>query len=108
MCITLCYVSVEGKVVSGVLVWCSISGKIAAVSALKVTSVGCQKFKTLCGRPFFPVVLILIIGTGSLEYNEIICFRFLAFSGRLRKFVKYKIIHNSLEIILKKLKKSLS
>jgi hypothetical protein len=48
MCGTLRCVSIRCEVVSGVLVWCPIPGKIVTVSALKATSVGCQKFRDLC------------------------------------------------------------
>ena len=44
----LCCVSIGCEVVSGVLVWCPIPGKIVTISALKATSVGCQKFRDLC------------------------------------------------------------
>ena len=48
ICGSLCCVSIVCEVVSGVLVWCPIPGKIATISELKVTSIGCQKFRDLC------------------------------------------------------------
>nr|UBA15737.1 hypothetical protein [Pseudo-nitzschia hainanensis] len=48
VCGSLCCVSIGCEVVSGVLVWCPIPGKIAAVSTLKAASIGCQKFRDLC------------------------------------------------------------
>jgi len=48
MCGSLCCVSIGCEAISGVLVWCPIPGKIVAVSALKATSIGCQKFRDLC------------------------------------------------------------
>jgi hypothetical protein len=48
MCGGLCCVSIGCEVVSGVLIWCPIPGKIITVSALKATSMGCQKFRDLC------------------------------------------------------------
>lgn len=48
MCGSLCCVSIGCEAISGVLVWCPIPGKIATVSALKATSLGCQKFRDLC------------------------------------------------------------
>ena len=48
MCGSLCCVSIGCEAVSGILVWCPIPGKIATISALKATSVGCQKFRDLC------------------------------------------------------------
>ena len=48
ICGGLCCVSIGCEVTSGVLVWCPIPGKIVVVSALKATSIGCQKFRDLC------------------------------------------------------------
>jgi len=48
MCGSLCCVSIGCEAISGVLIWCPIPGKIVTVSALKATSVGCQKFRDLC------------------------------------------------------------
>jgi len=48
MCGSLCCVSIGCETLSGVLVWCPIPAKIGVVSALKATSVGCQKFRDLC------------------------------------------------------------
>jgi hypothetical protein len=48
LCGGLCCVSIGCEVISGVLVWCPIPGKIVTVSALKATSIGCQKFRDLC------------------------------------------------------------
>jgi len=48
VCGNLCTVSIGCELVSGVLVWCPIPVKTAAVSALKATSIGCQKFRDLC------------------------------------------------------------
>ena len=48
MCGSLCCVSIGCEAVSGILVWCPIPGKIVTISALKATSVGCQKFRDLC------------------------------------------------------------
>ena len=48
MCGSLCCVSIGCEAISGVLVWCPIPGKIVTVSALKATSMGCQKFRDLC------------------------------------------------------------
>lgn len=48
ICGGLCCVSIGCEAVSGVLVWCPIPGKIFAVSVLKATSIGCQKFRDLC------------------------------------------------------------
>ena len=48
MCGSLCCVSIGCEAVSVVLVWCPIPGKIAVVSGLKATSIGCQKFRDLC------------------------------------------------------------
>lgn len=48
MCGGLCCVSIGCEAVSGVLVWCPIPGKIVTISALKATSIGCQKFRDLC------------------------------------------------------------
>lgn len=48
MCGSLCCVSIGCEAVSGILVWCAIPGKIVTISALKVTSLGCQKFRDLC------------------------------------------------------------
>ena len=45
---TLCCVSIGCEAASDVLVWCPIFYKIVAISALKATSVGCQKFRDLC------------------------------------------------------------
>jgi hypothetical protein len=50
MCGILCCISVGCEAVSGVLVWCPIPGKIVTISALKATSVGCQKFRDLCAQ----------------------------------------------------------
>lgn len=48
ICSSLCCVFIGCEAVSGVLVWCPVPGKIAAVSVLKATSMGCLKFKDLC------------------------------------------------------------
>ena len=48
MCGTLCCISIGCEAVSGVLVWCPVPGKIVALSALKATFIGCQKFRDLC------------------------------------------------------------
>jgi hypothetical protein len=48
MCAGLCCVSIGCEAISGVLIWCPIPGKIVTVSALKATSLGCQKFRDLC------------------------------------------------------------
>jgi len=48
LCGTLCCISIGCEVVSGVLVWCPIPGKIPTISALKATSIGVQKFRDLC------------------------------------------------------------
>jgi len=48
ICVSLCCVSIVCEVVSDVLVWCSIPGKMATISELKATSIGCQKFRDLC------------------------------------------------------------
>lgn len=48
ICGSLCCVSIGCEVVCGVVVWCPIPGKITVVSALKATSIGCQKFRDLC------------------------------------------------------------
>ena len=48
ICGSLCCVSIVCEVVSGVLVWCPIPGKIPTISGLKATSIGCQKFRDLC------------------------------------------------------------
>ena len=48
ICGGLCCVSIGCEVVSSVLVWCPIPGKIIAVSTLKAASVGCLKFRDLC------------------------------------------------------------
>lgn len=48
ICGDLCYVSIGCEAVSGVLIWCPRPSKIVTGSALKATSVGCQKFRDLC------------------------------------------------------------
>lgn len=48
ICGGLCCVSIGCETVSGILVWCPIPGKIVTISALKATSIGCQKFRDLC------------------------------------------------------------
>ena len=48
ICGSLCCISIGCEVVSGILIWCPIPGKIVTVSALKATSMGCQKFRDLC------------------------------------------------------------
>ena len=48
ICAGLCCVSVDREMVSGVLVWCSVTGKIKTISALKAVSMGCQRFRDLC------------------------------------------------------------
>ena len=48
VCGSLCCVSIGCETVSGVLVWLPIPCKIATISALKATSMGCQKFRDLC------------------------------------------------------------
>ena len=52
MCGSLCCVSIGCEAISGVLVWCPIPGKIVTVSALKATSMGCQKFRDLCASDY--------------------------------------------------------
>ena len=47
-CGGLCGISTGCEIIAGVLVWCPVPGKIAVVSALKATSIGCQKFRDLC------------------------------------------------------------
>lgn len=42
---SLCCVSILCEVVSGVLVWCPIPRKVKTITALKATSMGCQKFR---------------------------------------------------------------
>lgn len=48
ICAGLCGVSAGCEVIAGVLIWCPIPGKIVAVSTLKATSIGCQRFRDLC------------------------------------------------------------
>lgn len=48
LCTGLCCVSIGCELVSGILIWCPIPGKIVAVSVLKGTSIGCLKFRDLC------------------------------------------------------------
>ena len=48
VCGGLCCVLVGCEVTSGVLVWYPILGKLLVGSALKATSIGCQKFRDLC------------------------------------------------------------
>lgn len=48
VCGGLCCISIGCEVVSGVLIWCPVPGKIVTVSALKAASTGCQKFRDLC------------------------------------------------------------
>lgn len=48
MCGGLCSVSVGCEILSSILIWCPIPGKIVTVSTLKATSVACQKFRDLC------------------------------------------------------------
>ena len=48
ICGSLCCVSVGCEAVSSILVWCPIPGKIATISLLKATSMGCQRFRDLC------------------------------------------------------------
>ena len=48
ICGGLCCVSIGCETIAGVLIWCPIPGKIITVSALKTTSIGCQKFRDLC------------------------------------------------------------
>lgn len=56
VCGSLCCVSIGCEAAAGVLIWCPIPGKIVTVSALKATSVGCQKFRDLCaGDPSSPL-----------------------------------------------------
>ena len=56
ICATLCSISVGCELVSGILVWCPIKSKVATVSVLKATSVGCQHFRDLCfGDPSSPL-----------------------------------------------------
>ena len=55
VCAGLCC-AIKCELLSGILVWYSVLGKIAAVSALKATSRGCQKFRDLCAnRPSSPL-----------------------------------------------------
>ena len=56
VCAGLCCVSIKCELLSGILVWYSVLGKIAAVSALKATSLVCQNFCDLCAnRPSSPL-----------------------------------------------------
>ena len=56
VCGSLCCVSIGCEAASSILVWLPIPGKIVTVSALKATSVGCQKFRDLCaGDPSSPL-----------------------------------------------------
>lgn len=48
VCGTLCCVSIGCESLCSILIWCPVPGKIITVSALKATSVGCQKFRDLC------------------------------------------------------------
>ena len=48
LCGSLCSISIGCEVISGVVVWCPIPGKIVTVSGLKAISMGCQKFRDLC------------------------------------------------------------
>ena len=48
VCGSLCCVSIGCETVCSVVVWCPIPAKIVTVSALKATSIGCQKFRDLC------------------------------------------------------------
>ena len=48
ICGSLCCVSVGCEAISGVLIWCPIPGKVLTVSALKATSMACQKVRDLC------------------------------------------------------------
>ena len=48
VCSGLCCISIGCEITSGVLVWCPILVKIPVVSALKATSIGCQKFRDMC------------------------------------------------------------
>ena len=50
VCCGLCIVSAGCEVVSGVLVWVPIPGKITTIAVLKGTSIGCQKFRDLCAQ----------------------------------------------------------
>lgn len=56
VCGSLCCVSIACEAASSILVWLPIPGKIVTVSALKATSVGCQKFRDLCAAdPSLPL-----------------------------------------------------
>nr|UXN45099.1 hypothetical protein [Haslea karadagensis] len=56
ICGTLCSISVGCEAISSVLVWCPIPGKVITISALKATSIGCQRFRDLCAAdPSSPV-----------------------------------------------------
>ena len=48
ICLSLCCVSIGCELVSGVLVWCPIPGKVVTISSLKAVSMGCQKFRDMC------------------------------------------------------------
>ena len=48
VCGGLCCISIGCEVVSGVLIWCPVPGKIPTVSVLKAASMGCQRFRDLC------------------------------------------------------------
>ena len=48
LCTGLCAVSGTCEVISGVIVWVPVPGKIACVSALKAVSYGCMTIRDLC------------------------------------------------------------
>ena len=48
VCGSLCCVSIGCEAVSSIIVWLPMPGKIVTISALKATSIGCQKFRDLC------------------------------------------------------------
>jgi hypothetical protein len=50
LCAGLCCISIGCEVLSGVLVWCPIPGKVMTISVLKAGSIGCQKFRDLCAQ----------------------------------------------------------
>ena len=56
VCGSLCCISIGCEAISGTLVWCPIPSKIVTLSALKATSIGCQRFRDFCaGDPSSPL-----------------------------------------------------
>ena len=45
ICVDRCYVSVDFKVVSGVLIWRPVPTKMIAIAALKAIPMGCKGFR---------------------------------------------------------------